>query len=114
MVVRWPLCVGLIAALCLMTGSPSPAAAGSLDFETGGSSFSAPVRTLKEIRFQRVVKQEYDFSCGSAALATLLTYHYNRPTLEDTALKAMFKEGDQERIRKEGFSMLDMKHYLDS
>jgi hypothetical protein len=88
--------------------------AGEIAVESSGYAFNAPVRTLKELRFQRVVKQEYDFSCGSAALATLLTYHYGRPTLEDTALQAMFAVGDKDKIRHEGFSMLDMKTYLDS
>src|SRR6185437_8396416 len=76
--------------------------------------FNVPITTFKEMHYRRVVHQRYDYSCGSAALATLLTYHYERPTLESTALKWMFEHGDQEKIRKEGFSLLDMKRYLAS
>jgi uncharacterized protein len=101
-------------SVSLMAGIPGPVAAGEIAIQSAGYTFNAPVTTLKELRFRRVVKQEYDFSCGSAAIATLLTYHYNRPTLEDTVLKAMFEKGDQEKIRREGFSMLDMKKYLES
>jgi len=101
------------AAWCILA-APSLASAGRIPIEDAGMSFNVPVMTLKEIRFRRVVHQQYDFSCGSAALATLLTYHYERPTLESTALKWMFDHGDREKIRKEGFSLLDMKRYLAS
>lgn len=106
----------LLLAVSLGTaiGASGPVLGGEITVEPSGYAFNAPVTTLKELRFRRVVKQEYDFSCGSAAIATLLTYHYNRPTPEDAVLKAMFEVGDQEKIRKEGFSMLDMKKYLDS
>jgi len=103
-----------VLALSAMVGLVAPAAAGEIALDSAGYTFNAPVTTLKELRFRRVVKQEYDFSCGSAAIATLLTYHYNRPTPEDTVLQAMFAVGDKEKIRSEGFSMLDMKKYLES
>src|SRR5580658_2885474 len=98
----------LATVLCLASAA-DPAAAGEIAIDSAGFVYTAPVTTLKELRFRRVVKQAYDFSCGSAALATLLTYHYNYPVLEDSVLKAMFAEGDKEKIRKEGFSMLDLK-----
>ncbi len=78
----------------------------------GGGFVSVPVQSLAEARFARVIKQKYDFSCGSAALATLLTYHYNRPTTEQVVFKAMFNHGNKATIEKKGFSMLDMKGYL--
>ena len=48
------------------------------------------VESLKERAFRYTVRQQYDFSCGSAALATLLTYHYATPTDEEDTFKAMF------------------------
>jgi hypothetical protein len=68
---------------------------------------------MKQARFHATLRQQYDFSCGSAALATLLTHHYGMPTTEQEVFEAMFAEGDQEKIRNQGFSMLDMKHYLE-
>ena len=56
--------------------------------------------------------QQYDFSCGSAALATLLTHHFNYPVTEQVVFEEMYAEGDQEKIHKEGFSLFDMKRYL--
>jgi hypothetical protein len=47
-------------------------------------------------------------------VATLLTYHQDRPTPEQAAFTSMWQAGDREAIRKVGFSMLDMKSYLGS
>ncbi|WP_439654541.1 C39 family peptidase [Spiribacter halobius] len=69
--------------------------------------------SLTERRWQRVVGQQYDFSCGSAAVATLLSYHYELPRNEASVFEAMYATGDQALIRREGFSMLDLKRYLD-
>lgn len=82
------------------------------DFAVGGASFVLPVTSLKEARFRSTVRQQYDFSCGSAALATLLSYHYDFPVAEQDIFREMFVRGDQARIRREGFSLLDMKRYL--
>jgi predicted double-glycine peptidase len=102
------------AAAWLVLAAAGSASAGQIPIESAGASFNVPITTFKEMHYRRVVHQKYDYSCGSAALATLLTYHYERPTLESTALKWMFAHGDQEKIRKEGFSLLDMKRYLAS
>lgn len=90
-----------------------PALAGqAADFSAGGASFAVPVTSLKEARFRSTVRQQYDFSCGSAALATLLSYHYDFAVTEQEIFRDMFVRGDQPRIRREGFSLLDMKRYL--
>ena len=77
-----------------------------------GGSFSVPVSSMREVRFLKTVHQQYDFSCGSAALATLLTHHYNYPVKEQEVFGEMFARGDQAKIKKEGFSLLDIKEYL--
>jgi uncharacterized protein len=80
--------------------------------EVGGANYAVRVMSWADIPFRSVVRQQYDFSCGSAALATLLSFHYQRPTPESVPFKAMWDAGEQARIRKSGFSMLDMKHYM--
>jgi predicted double-glycine peptidase len=75
---------------------------------------SVPVVSMKEARFVRTLHQQYDFSCGSAAVATLLTHHYGHKVSEAEVFQAMFEHGDRDKIRAEGFSMLDMKRYLDA
>lgn len=110
---------GLIAALmwvimvAFVPFSPRQAEAGSLYMPGYGGAFRVPVETLREARFRNVIPQRFDFSCGSAALATLLTYHYGVPVGEMDTFRAMFNMGDTERIRQVGFSLLDMKNYLE-
>jgi predicted double-glycine peptidase len=107
--------IALAALLAFSSSALAPQAkAGAIAIESADTPFNIPVTTYKEMHFRRVVRQAYDFSCGSAALATLLTYHYGRRMAEDVVLKAMFEVGDQEKIKKEGFSLLDMKKYLES
>lgn len=72
---------------------------------------SIPVRTMQDLKFAGVVKQQYDFSCGSAALATLLRLYGDRYG-EVSAFRGMWAGGDHAQIRKLGFSLLDMKRYL--
>jgi predicted double-glycine peptidase len=79
-----------------------------------GGPANIEVVSIKEARFQTVIKQQYDFSCGSAALASLLSFHYDRPVTELEVFKAMYDVGDQQRIQAYGFSLLDMKRYLES
>ncbi len=75
---------------------------------------TVPSQSYAELRFRDVVRQKYDFSCGSAAVATLLTFEYLRPTTETEAFRFMYKTGDRKKIRKHGFSLLDIKRYLGS
>jgi predicted double-glycine peptidase len=75
-------------------------------------SYSLHVTSLKEARFRSTVRQQFDFSCGSAAVATLLSYHYNTPVTEQQVFNTMYAQGDQQKIQREGFSLLDMKRYL--
>ena len=77
-----------------------------------GGAFTVPVRSMQALRFASTLRQQYDFSCGSAALATLLTHHYGYPVSESTVFAAMWAQGDQAKIRREGFSLLDMQRYL--
>jgi uncharacterized protein len=98
-------------ALILAVQSASTQAEVQLSRESGGD-FSVNVMSWWEIPFRTVVRQRYDFSCGSAAVATILTHHYGRPTGEQEPFKAMWAKGDKELIRKVGFSMFDMKNYL--
>ncbi len=82
--------------------------------EALGGNYSVPVKTWWDIPFRAIVRQRYDFSCGSAAVATLLTHHYGLETPEQAPFAAMWKAGNKPMIKKSGFSMFDMKNYLDS
>jgi len=80
----------------------------------GNTAFSLNVNSFKDKKFETVVAQKYDYSCGSAALATLLNYHYEKQVSEQQVLDAMYSVGNKQKIKKQGFSLLDMKKYLSS
>lgn len=103
-----------LAALCLMLSLSAAVQAQTMVDVHGLTPVAGrkPVTTLRDLRFRDLVRQKYDFSCGSAALATLLTHHYNIPTTEQVAFQEMLSTGDQQKIRREGFSLLDMQRFL--
>lgn len=88
--------------------------AGNIYLQIKSNSYSLPVVSMQEKRWHKIARQQYDYSCGSAVIASLLTYHYEMPTTEIESFTAMYNAGNQEKIRSQGFSMLDMKAYLDS
>lgn len=101
----------LIGVACAIAAAPAQA---EVRFSrTGPGDFRVSVMSWWDIPFRSIVRQQHDFSCGSAAVATLLTHHYGRPTAEREAFVTMWRDGDQERIRKTGFSMFEMKTFLD-
>tara|TARA_B100000700_G_scaffold21944_1_gene21273 strand:- start:10079 stop:10777 length:699 start_codon:yes stop_codon:yes gene_type:complete len=102
------------AIAAFLSLATQPAWAGPVTIVSPFGSFKVKAESLNELRWESVVRQQYDFSCGSAAVATLLTYHYERPTSEAEVFESMINRGDADKIRTYGFSMLDMKQYLDS
>jgi len=105
-------CCAVIAAAGVF--APPPAQAEEFAMLTGGGLARLDIHNYKERKFITTVRQEYDFSCGSAAVATLLSYHYERPTSEQDAFTAMWATGNKRRIRQLGFSLLEMKRYLNA
>lgn len=72
--------------------------------------------TLKEIRDRYVVKQELDYSCGAAALATLMINYFGERTSERDILDLLnirlknLTEEEISRKKRVGFSLLDLKY----
>jgi predicted double-glycine peptidase len=98
--------------VALATGGASAATVSIND--NVGQTYTLHLATLKEVKFRDTIHQKYDFSCGSAAVATLLTFQYNFPVNEQIVFMQMYSHGDRRKINKEGFSLLDMKLYLES
>lgn len=103
----------IAAAACSLFSALLPAAASDLFIGAGNITARVDVTSFGDRKFDTVVRQQFDFSCGSAALATLLTHHYDRNVSETEAFEAMWEVGDQDRIRELGFSLLEMKRYLE-
>lgn len=104
---RGSFCLALLAA-----AATSVAAQQAYMPSMGGGDYTLPLTSLKQQRTRTTLIQKYDFSCGSAAIATLLTHHYNYPVTEETVFQGMYEHGDQAKIHREGFSLLDMKRFL--
>lgn len=101
----------LFLYLFCMLLSNSQAQAGWVTLP-GSNPIAVKVTSFKERHFLTTVRQQFDYSCGSAALATLLSYQYQDPVSEQEVFKVMWENGDHEKIRREGFSLLDIKQYL--
>lgn len=70
------------------------------------------VTSIVAMRDAGVVKQRFDYSCGSAALATLLTYGLNDPVREDELLRALLAslgEPELAELQKKGLSLLHLQ-----
>ena len=103
--------------ILLWTLAATSGVAGATSFglvDLGSYYLNVPVESYKERPFRTTIRQQYDYSCGSAALATLLTYHYDRKVSEREVFDGMYALGDQQKIQREGFSLLDIKRYLGS
>lgn len=86
----------------------------SVDNGQNGETVRVPLVSWRDMPFRTVKRQAYDYSCGSAAVATLMSYAYGVPVSEKEVFKGMFDRGDQAKIQREGFSMLDMSNYLNT
>ena len=106
---------GGVALACAIGawGLAQPSAAQVRTHGEAGGSYTVSVMSWRDIPFRTVVRQQFDYSCGSAAVATLLQHHYGLAVGEAAVFQSMYERGDQERIQRVGFSMLDMRGYLE-
>ena len=73
------------------------------------------VQSLLEQRHDKVIVQQWDVSCGAAALASLLTYDLSHPVSEKEVAAEMLHFTSVERVQSQlGFSLLDLKRYSES
>jgi uncharacterized protein len=71
-------------------------------------------KSRAEFTDAHIVKQTYDFSCGSAALATLLNYYLGEKLTEQQVINGLLEYGDKKQIeRLRAFSLLDMKRFVE-
>ncbi|HEY0847250.1 MAG TPA: C39 family peptidase [Noviherbaspirillum sp.] len=76
---------------------------------------SLDVEPHVKLKFRNIVRQAFDYSCGSAALVTLLNYYVGIEVNEQQAMEGMLERGEKEKIvERRGFSLLDMKRYVAS
>lgn len=114
---RLLLIASVAVALWLTAGSLAGAHAQSTTHGIGTLTAVTPARkavsSLRDLRYRELMPQRFDFSCGSAALASLLQYGYGIQSNEPELIKAMLVGADPKEVVKNGFSMLDMKRYVE-
>ena len=77
-----------------------------------GTRIDVPLKSMKDLRDEGLVKQRFDYSCGAAALATILRYGFGDEVTEREILVQLFdllSEDEEGLRRKEGFSLLDLQ-----
>ena len=77
-------------------------------------SLKQEVRPFTEFKDAGIVKQEYDYSCGSAALATLFNGYLGENLTEQQVIQGLMQYGEAEKIQqRRAFSLLDMKRFAE-
>lgn len=114
--------VSVVLAAVLLGAPPERAEA-----QHGGTFYRPPVRdpihimqrrvwSWKELRERNIVLQTRDFSCGAAALATLVKYYWGDDVTEDTFLRALDGMLTAEDVRdrvQNGLALTDLKKSAD-
>lgn len=90
-----------------------------LVFFTAFPAQTRSVNSLLEIRRENVVIQEWDLSCGAAALTTLLNYQYGDFVTEKEVARSLMQREEYINMPalvniRQGFSLLDLKRFVDS
>ncbi|WP_180147036.1 MULTISPECIES: C39 family peptidase [unclassified Acinetobacter] len=74
---------------------------------------SVKIKPAIEDQFRGIVRQAYDYSCGSAALTTLLNGYVGTQLTEQQTMNGLLKFGETEKIiERRSFSLLDMKRFV--
>ena len=74
-----------------------------------------PVRIKPALQdqFRGIVRQAYDYSCGSAALTTLLNGYVGTQLDEQQVMNGLMQFGETDKIvERRSFSLLDMKRFV--
>lgn len=103
--------------VCLTLFAGTSAFAGEVRFSgvmPNGALYRGHVESMQEGRYRNMVRQHTDYSCGAAALATILRYAYRLDVDEKQVIQGMMGVADIDLVKQRGFSMLDIKHYVES
>lgn len=107
-----PIC-RLTLVCCLLVADTATSTAWAANIGIGsGIRVTPPIKSMKDLRDAGLVKQHFDYSCGAAALATILRYGFGEKVTEREILVQLFdllSEEEKKISRKEGFSLLDLQ-----
>ena len=104
---------GVLLVLFLFGMSLTGGAATQVGMRLGGVYVSQHVKSISELRWDKLTRQGWDISCGAAALSTLLTYHNERAFSEMAITLSVLKNSDPDLVRQRGgFSLFDLKRFV--
>jgi predicted double-glycine peptidase len=105
------LCLpALLLQACATPGAPASLSATTI--RGGMVRGVAPVVSWRELRDRNVVRQGFDYSCGAAALATLMRYYFGDDVSEEAILVDILRSmplGDVQDREANGLSLLDLR-----
>lgn len=70
-----------------------------------------------DIKWNNILRQKFDYSCGSAAVATLIKYYFNDNITEELVLYILVNQLSPKGINDRkinGFSLLDLKKAIEN
>ncbi len=108
----------LIAVCCTLGIVSLLATAWAANIGIGSDTrIEIPLKSMKDLRDQDLVRQRFDYSCGAAALATILRYGFGEKVTERDILAELFdllSEDEKTVSRKEGFSLLNLQRVAEA
>ncbi len=82
-------------------------------------SITKPIKSWIEFKNENLTRQEYDYSCGSASLSTILKYYYDLDIGEKEILDTVLKSKGYDISKKDkledgdtSLSFLDLANYI--
>lgn len=110
-------CIQVVALALALSSAPAAPRAADVAFHgilPNGAVMPVAVESMREARYRNLVRQHTDYSCGAAALATVLKYAYRLDVDEATVIEGMMGLADPDIVQARGFSLLDIKRYVES
>jgi len=77
-------------------------------------TLAVPITPYRTLRYQGVIGQTNYYTCGAAAVATLLTHYYRQPTTENEILELSEKAmtGSNKKPQERGITALALRQAL--
>ena len=103
-------CIGLSQAAGQKTGATGQV--GGAPIRDHRLRIQKHARSWQSIKYENVVVQQSDYSCGAAALATLVRYYWGDPVTEAHFLRAILSFLSPEQLKdrvENGLSMTDLR-----
>lgn len=109
------LSIAALAATIGITAGVARADGAIAGFLPGAGVVHVPITSMEGEQYLGIVRQHFDYSCGAASVATILKYAYDvSDVTEASVIEGMLKVSDPTVVRQRGFSLLDIKNYVDS